>query len=126
MKKRMWSESAQYLYIPDDITQPVRNTPTRISEVRKLIGFTSDNQTLCNEYLWSENRIHMYYSRPGAPSNREFLTYKATMDNNGNSTRPHNKRAAELLSRPITHGPTLVAKIIMAGDESPTREERRQ
>lgn len=40
------------------------------------------------------------------------------MDDNGNTTRPHNTRAAQMLLRPKSHGPMIIFKVACVLDRN--------
>ncbi|KAJ3494050.1 hypothetical protein NLJ89_g10891 [Agrocybe chaxingu] len=118
--KQDWMGSNQEDCFTKDIVKsnPTSRPPTRRSHVREdlreLIGL--NNKTfgfVGEECLWCEGQIGMYKDEEPFPPLHEYITYIAVMDDDGNMTRPHNKRAAELLRRPVTHGPVLVAKMVM-------------
>ncbi|CAA7262515.1 unnamed protein product [Cyclocybe aegerita] len=115
---------AQYLFIPDDITQPIRQAdlqyggPTFVDDVDELLGLKNGPLGFIGEeWLWTEGQLRMPYPQfkgeEPFPPLHEYLAYQAIMDDYGNMTRAHNKRAAELLRRPVTHGSVLVAKMIV-------------
>ncbi|CAA7262519.1 unnamed protein product [Cyclocybe aegerita] len=111
---------APYLFIPDDITQPIRqvslqhNGPTFANDLSELIRLNNTSfGSVGEECLWCEGQIRMDKDEEPFPPLHEYITYIAVKDDDGIMTRPHNKRAAELLRLPVTHGPVLVAKMVM-------------
>ncbi|KAH9485182.1 hypothetical protein JR316_0002089 [Psilocybe cubensis] len=114
----MPSVQRTYLYIPDDSSpnQPIEQKTISAPSVEQFTQrvhqllkceLAEDETILSPEYL----AIFEGHGN-GLPTGTEFTIYVATMDENGNATRPLNSRAARLLRRPKSHGPMLIFKAV--------------
>ncbi|KAH9485181.1 hypothetical protein JR316_0002088 [Psilocybe cubensis] len=111
------------LFIPDDSTpfNPISEVnipyPPSSQESNAIISQLLKCPGRVAEPLYSEDLLAVYNGSPsGVPPKQKFYVYDAYMDDTGNSTRPYNTRAAELLQLPRSYGPILIVKGVCVKD----------